>query len=131
MVLFKRLGLNQNFVRPTVKNLCRSLYLMKSLSAEVSLLKRGPAQIFSSKFCKIFKSTFFIWHFRATSYDSSSQLLCLNHNIGFKMTSVEATLLTLLPALKMFLSVEITLEATIQNNFLSLRNFQEKYLWLR
>ena len=47
------------------------------------------------------------------------------------MTSVEATLLTLLPALKMFLSLEITLEATIQNNFLSLRNFQEKYLWLR
>ena len=42
MVLFKRLGLNQNFVRPTVKNFCRSLYLMKSLSAEVSLLKRGP-----------------------------------------------------------------------------------------
>ena len=42
------------------------------------------------------------------------------------MTSVEGTLLTLLPAWKMFLSVEITLEATIENNFSKSQKFSRK-----
>ena len=39
---------------------------------------------------------------------------CYNEDI--KVKSIEAVLLTALLTLKMFLSVEITLEATIKNN---------------
>ena len=32
------------------------------------LLKETPVQMFSCKFCKIFKKTYFIEHFRATAF---------------------------------------------------------------
>ena len=32
------------------------------------LLKETPVQMFSSKFCKIFKNVYFIEHFRATAF---------------------------------------------------------------
>ena len=46
--------------------------------------------------------------------------------IDFKITSIETILVTLLQDLKMFLSVEITLEATTQNNFSKSRKFSRE-----
>lgn len=49
---------------------------MKYLFDEVSLLKKR--QIFSCKFCEVFKYTFFIKHLQATASDSESQVVCLD-----------------------------------------------------
>ena len=44
----------------------------------------------------------------------------------FKITSIEKILVTLLPNLKIFLTAEITLEATTQNNLSKSRKFSRK-----
>ena len=49
---------------------------MKYLFDEISLLKKR--QIFSGKFCEVFKYTFFIKHLQATASDSESQVVCLD-----------------------------------------------------
>ena len=46
--------------------------------------------------------------------------------IYIKITSIETMLVTLLPNLKMFLSVEINLEATTQSNFSKSRKFSRE-----
>ena len=49
---------------------------MKYLFDEISLVKKR--QIFSGKFCEVFKYTFFIKHLQATASDSESQVVCLD-----------------------------------------------------
>lgn len=44
-------------------------------------------------------------------------------NAGIKMTSLEIVLLTLWPTLKIFWSVDVTLEATIPNKFPKYKQF--------
>ena len=45
------------------------------------------------------------------------------------MTSVETTIMILMPTLNKFLSAAMTWDTSIQNNLTKLGDFQEKYLW--
>ena len=56
------------FAKLTEKHLYQSLFLIK---------EKSLAQVFSCKFCKIFKSTFFTEHFRTIASENSRTKMLL------------------------------------------------------
>ena len=63
-------GVVRNFVKFTGKHLCRGLFLIKLQAWGLQLYKKEtPAQVFSCKFCKISKNTFFVQDLWATASD--------------------------------------------------------------
>ena len=68
-----RKGVLRNFAKFTRKHLCQSLFLTKLQASACNFIKKEAlAQVFSCKFCKISKNTFFIEHLWATASDSCS-----------------------------------------------------------
>ena len=56
--------------RFTGKQLCQSLQSQRLQVSACKFAKRGTlGQVFSYKFCEIFKNTFFTGHLRATAYE--------------------------------------------------------------
>ena len=58
----------KNFAMSTGKHLCRSLLLIDfQASRPATFLKRDPTQVFSRKYCRIFKNTYFDENLRTTA----------------------------------------------------------------
>ena len=59
-----------NFAKFTVKHLCQSLFLIKLQTWWCATLsaKKTLAQVFSTKFSKIFKKTYFVEHVRTDAW---------------------------------------------------------------
>ena len=75
--------------------------------------------MFFCDFCEIFKNFMgdYYLFFRSLPENISEY-----YTKNIKVKSIEAILVTLMPTLNIFLSVAITLEAAIQNNFSNLRD---------
>ena len=73
-------GVLENFTKFTGKHLCQSLFLNKvaDLRTATLLKERLLAQVFSCKFCEIFKNTFFTEHLWTTSSGSPEISFPLN-----------------------------------------------------
>ena len=65
-----------NFTKFTGKHLCQSLFLIKLQAKACNFIEKETlAQVFSCKFCKSFKNTFFTEHLGETaSLDSFSKI---------------------------------------------------------
>ena len=74
-----RKGVLINFAKLTGKNLRQSLFFNKvaGLKPTTLLKKKILVQVFSCKFCKIYKNTFFIEHVRTTASISYSYPILL------------------------------------------------------
>ena len=58
--MFFKICVAENFAKPTGKNLCWSLFLIKLQTSSLQLCQNGtPAQVFSHQFCEISSVTFF------------------------------------------------------------------------
>ena len=64
-------GVLKNFSKFTVKHLCQSLFFCKVAGQACNFIKKETlVQLFSCKFCEIFKNTFFTEHLRTTTSGS-------------------------------------------------------------
>ena len=59
-------GVLKNFFKFSGERLCRSFFFNKvaGLWTAILLKNETPAQVFSCKFCEIFKKTYFVEHLR-------------------------------------------------------------------